>query len=115
MPLLTCRWCAPYAYKQRSALGCGGADKWSVVPERAFPHDGWGWSGSLYCEGGHFCTNSTSVQARLSAAHRNLLMRMTIVESSSSISCCPSIHVAVVPGHSQAATAQAGSWFLAYQ
>ena len=25
-------WCAPYAYKQREGLPCGGADKWSIVP-----------------------------------------------------------------------------------
>ena len=56
------RWCAPYAYKQRGGLPCGGADKWSVVPEGAFPHDPWGWPGNIYCEGGRFCPTSTAVQ-----------------------------------------------------
>ena len=43
------QWCAPYAYKQRSALGCGGADKWRIVPGGAFPTAWWpAGSGSIY-------------------------------------------------------------------
>lgn len=34
-----CRWCAPYGYKERANLGCGGADKcellaWRVIAVR---------------------------------------------------------------------------------
>ncbi|KAK9815422.1 hypothetical protein WJX72_003407 [[Myrmecia] bisecta] len=54
------RWCAPYAYKERAELGCGGADKWTIVPEGAFPGVGWAaGSGNLYCDGGTYCPNST--------------------------------------------------------
>ena len=27
-PGLLCRWCAPYGYKERDGLGCGGANRW---------------------------------------------------------------------------------------
>eukprot|EP00878_Enallax_costatus_P043376 GHUV01051335.1.p2 GENE.GHUV01051335.1~~GHUV01051335.1.p2 ORF type:complete len:124 (-),score=3.71 GHUV01051335.1:529-900(-) len=37
----TDKWCAPYSYKMRKSLGCGGAHKWTVHPERAFPLDLW--------------------------------------------------------------------------
>lgn len=43
------QWCAPYAYKARQDLGCGGADKWRIVPGSAFPLEPWGeGSGSIY-------------------------------------------------------------------
>ena len=43
------KWCAPYAYKQRQELGCGGADKWRIVPGSAFPAAWWSeGSGSIY-------------------------------------------------------------------
>lgn len=35
------KWCAPYSYKLRNDLGCGGADKWTVHPEGAFPLVWW--------------------------------------------------------------------------
>lgn len=58
----TCgRWCAPYAYKMRQEIGCGGADKWTVIPGGAFP--GYTWShgsGNLFCESGHYCPNATA-------------------------------------------------------
>ena len=28
--------CSPYGYKERSELGCGGADKWDTSPRSAF-------------------------------------------------------------------------------
>jgi hypothetical protein len=34
------KWCAPYGYKQREQ-GCGGADKWPVLPSEAFPGQAW--------------------------------------------------------------------------
>jgi hypothetical protein len=40
----TDKWCAPYGYKMRSQLGCGGADKWTVQPNGAFPMH-WFWEG----------------------------------------------------------------------
>lgn len=51
------QWCAPYAYKGRQDLGCGGADKWRIVPGSAFPLERWEeGSGSIYwwgcCGGG---------------------------------------------------------------
>lgn len=57
-----CRWCSPYAYKERASTGCGGADKWTIVPASPFPHyDNWvNGSGNLYCSGGQFCPNTTS-------------------------------------------------------
>jgi len=57
-----CRWCAPYAYKERVGLGCGGADKWTVEPAgSAFPGTKWdAGSGSIFCDPGFFCHNSTS-------------------------------------------------------
>jgi len=33
--------CAPYAYKLRPGLGCGGADKWTIQPEDSFPRVWW--------------------------------------------------------------------------
>lgn len=50
-------WCAPYAYKRRAGLGCGGADKWGIVPpEHAFPVADWSeGTGSVYCRGGSYC------------------------------------------------------------
>eukprot|EP00879_Flechtneria_rotunda_P031195 GHRR01034055.1.p1 GENE.GHRR01034055.1~~GHRR01034055.1.p1 ORF type:complete len:597 (+),score=153.10 GHRR01034055.1:108-1898(+) len=57
----TDKWCAPYAYKMRPALGCGGADKWTIQPSGAFPTEGWyAGSGSLYCEGGSYCPDPTT-------------------------------------------------------
>lgn len=43
-------------------LGCGGADKWTVEPAgSAFPGTKWdAGSGSIYCDPGFFCPNSTS-------------------------------------------------------
>lgn len=56
------RWCAPYAYKERLSLGCGGADRWTVVPSDPFPGTWW-WagSGSIFCEGGRYCPNTTTM------------------------------------------------------
>eukprot|EP00775_Hariotina_reticulata_P010763 gene10763-10919_t len=52
------KWCAPYAYKLRPALGCGGADKWTIQPEDSFPRVWWeAGSGSIYCDGGSYCPN----------------------------------------------------------
>lgn len=57
------QWCAPYAYKARQDLGCGGADKWRIVPGSAFPLEPWGeGSGSIYCDGGRYCPNTTAMQ-----------------------------------------------------
>lgn len=43
------QWCAPYAYKGRQDLGCGGADKWRIIPGSAFPLERWEeGSGSIY-------------------------------------------------------------------
>ncbi len=57
-----CRWCAPYAYKQRPGLGCGGADKWTAEPSaNAFPTTPWdAGSGSIFCDAGFFCPNTTA-------------------------------------------------------
>ena len=56
------RWCAPYAYKERSRLGCGGADKWTVEPAAdAFPLTHWdAGSGTICCDPGYYCANTTS-------------------------------------------------------
>lgn len=55
-------WCAPYAYRYRPSLGCGGADRWSIIPEEAFPGAKWDeGSGSLYCRPGMYCPNTTTV------------------------------------------------------
>lgn len=45
-------WCAPYAYKRRAGLPCGGADKWAVIPpELAFPVSNWdNGTGSVFCQ-----------------------------------------------------------------
>jgi hypothetical protein len=43
------KWCAPYAYKMRPALGCGGADKWTLEPNEPFPRRGDWWSGNVFC------------------------------------------------------------------
>lgn len=57
----TALWCAPYAYKKRPSLPCGGADKWSILPEAAFPGVEWlNGSGSMYCPAGNYCPNTTS-------------------------------------------------------
>jgi hypothetical protein len=40
----TDKWCAPYGYKMRAELGCGGADKWTLQPNGAFPMH-WFWEG----------------------------------------------------------------------
>lgn len=54
-------WCAPYAYRVRSHLGCGGADRWTLIPEPAFPGFDWeAGSGGIYCNGGSYCPNTTS-------------------------------------------------------
>lgn len=54
-------WCAPYAYKERRPEGCGGADRWSVIPEGAFPAAWWAaGTGNIYCAGGQFCPNTTA-------------------------------------------------------
>lgn len=45
----------------RREIGCGGADKWTIVPGGAFP--GYTWShgsGNLFCEAGHYCPNTTA-------------------------------------------------------
>ncbi|GMH39179.1 hypothetical protein BSKO_07077 [Bryopsis sp. KO-2023] len=53
-------WCAPYAYKTRGGK-CGGADKWSMKPNSAFPGVNWeGGSGNIYCPAGSFCGNTTT-------------------------------------------------------
>lgn len=45
------KWCAPYAYKMRQELGCGGADKWTIEPVEPFPRR-WDWfSGNIFCNG----------------------------------------------------------------
>jgi hypothetical protein len=45
------KWCAPYAYKMRPELGCGGADKWTIEPVEPFPRR-WDWfSGNIFCNG----------------------------------------------------------------
>jgi hypothetical protein len=56
------KWCAPFAYKQRAGLGCGGADKWTVEPVGPFPQR-WDWEGpgNIYCSGGRFCPNTTTM------------------------------------------------------
>lgn len=58
-------WCAPYAYRLRSTKDgvgrCGGADRWTIVPELAFPGAQWdAGSGNLYCEGRYYCPNTTA-------------------------------------------------------
>lgn len=60
--MLRGRWCAPYAYKEREDVGCGGADKWTVEPATtAFPLTKWkAGSGTIYCDPGYFCPNTTS-------------------------------------------------------
>ncbi|KAL4449383.1 hypothetical protein ABPG77_007027 [Micractinium sp. CCAP 211/92] len=56
------QWCAPYAYKGRQDLGCGGADKWRIIPGSAFPLERWEeGSGSIYCDGGSYCPNTTAM------------------------------------------------------
>ena len=64
------RWCAPYAYKERQGLGCGGADKWTLEPAAtAFPLTKWAaGSGSIFCDPGFFCPNTTA-QASSFLAH----------------------------------------------
>lgn len=53
-------WCAPYAYRRRPHLGCGGADRWAVIPQTAFPSTKWAaGSGNLYCPPGYYCPNTT--------------------------------------------------------
>ena len=58
----------------RQEIGCGGADKWTVVPGGAFP--GYSWShgsGNLFCDAGHYCPNTTvqvPAQLRLCCAVR---------------------------------------------
>ena len=55
------RWCAPYAYKERKPLGCGGADKWPFEASAAFPGVRWeAGSGSIFCDAGFYCPNVTS-------------------------------------------------------
>ncbi|KAL4853041.1 ABC transporter G family member 28 [Chlorella vulgaris] len=55
------QWCAPYGYKERPELGCGGADKWRIIPGSAFPIARWAaGSGSIYCDGGQYCPNTTT-------------------------------------------------------
>ena len=56
------RWCAPYAYKERAQLGCGGADKWTAEPATdAFPLTHWAaGSGTIYCDPGYYCPNVTA-------------------------------------------------------
>jgi hypothetical protein len=45
------KWCAPYAYKMRPELGCGGGDKWTIEPVEPFPRR-WDWfSGNIFCNG----------------------------------------------------------------
>ncbi len=56
------RWCAPYAYRERPEIGCGGADRWSIVPsEKAFPGTSWeAGTGSIYCKPRYYCLNTTT-------------------------------------------------------
>jgi ABC-type multidrug transport system ATPase subunit len=58
-------WCAPYGYRERIETGCGGADRWTIVPDPAFPgFPYWdGGSGNIFCPGGHYC-NTTTAQHR---------------------------------------------------
>ncbi|KAK9813958.1 hypothetical protein WJX73_006860 [Symbiochloris irregularis] len=56
-------WCAPYAYRERSGIGCGGADKWTIIPVAPYPGRNTWWdfgSGNLFCNGGWFCPNTTT-------------------------------------------------------
>ena len=54
-------WCAPYAYKERPQLSCGGADKWTIIPaNEAFPGTPWdSGTGNLYCKPRYYCPNTT--------------------------------------------------------
>ena len=75
--MLHCSWCAPYAYRERSGIGCGGADKWTIIPVAPYPgHNSW-WdhgSGNLFCNGGFYCPNTTTrlVQTTLVAMQSTL-------------------------------------------
>lgn len=44
-------------------MGCGGADKWHIAPEGAFP--GWiPWragGGDIWCPDSHYCPTATSI------------------------------------------------------
>lgn len=55
-------WCAPFAYKRRMDLPCGGADTWSIIPQDAFPGvESWKYgSGNMYCPKRYFCPNTTT-------------------------------------------------------
>ncbi|DBA93405.1 TPA: hypothetical protein ACH3X2_003675 [Trebouxia sp. C0005] len=45
----------------RPEVGCGGADKWTVVPDWAFPGYWWTYGrGNLFCDAGHYCPNTTA-------------------------------------------------------
>lgn len=63
------KWCAPYAYKMRPELGCGGADKWTIEPVEPFPRRWDWWSGNIYCNGEHSAQQlmATSQQFSLAA------------------------------------------------
>lgn len=54
------KWCSPYGYKERKGQGCGGADKWSVLPQAAFPNMQWSGSGNIFCPGGWYCPDTTA-------------------------------------------------------
>ena len=68
------RWCAPYAYKEKEGVGCGGADKWHIVPEGAFP--GWiPWragGGDIWCPDSHYCPTATSMKVGPADIHMPL-------------------------------------------
>ncbi|KAG7670998.1 hypothetical protein KSW81_004425 [Nannochloris sp. 'desiccata'] len=54
-------WCSPYAYQERPQLGCGGADKWTIIPQDAFPGTPWkSGTGNLYCKPRYYCPNTTA-------------------------------------------------------
>jgi len=54
-------WCSPYAYRERPQLGCGGADKWTIIPQEAFPGTPWkAGTGNIYCKPRYYCPNTTS-------------------------------------------------------
>lgn len=59
----------------RQEIGCGGADKWTVVPGGAFP--GYSWShgsGNLFCDAGHYCPNTTTQVPTIAlvTSHKNV-------------------------------------------
>ena len=62
----------------RREIGCGGADKWTVVPNGAFPGYGWPYgSGNLFCDAGHYCPNATTEVCMFSTPGRCLKVLST--------------------------------------